>query len=644
MKEKAGALLGVVCRSLALGVLPVLLCIVISGCGAEDGNSSSSLKSGQFIDSPVEGLQFHTETQSGITDRKGTFHYRQGEWVSFRLGDVVLGQAQGKETITPIDLVPGAQDETDPTATNICRLLQSLDEDGDVDNGITISSEVREEVGGRPIDVSQSTEEFESDPDVAALLATLNSRRLFQHGKDRKLRSKDLAQYHMRLTLATAKMDRKRIETAPLESSETSGEPLGIPVITRRLASDANRDEVNSLVAGNNGFALEIYQRLKADRENLVLSPYTVSMTMAMTYGGACEETALQMSENLRFFLDQELLHPAFNHLDVSIQCMGQRADHEAEDDRFMTSAAAWGQRGSYVAVKFFNLLAANYDAPIHAMDFLSQPADCEVEIDEWVEKRTHGLIPSSDGSITDRHRLVFAATASLNAPWRKPFPPESSFEGNFKRLDGTMNQVPMMSQVGFFPYMKGDGYAAVELPMEAGNLTMLILLPEEGTYEEFENNLTLEGTKMILQSLRPTEVDLRLPRFSFLSGSGLNEIFSEMGLSDIMVEERANFCRVNPADRLHVKGTFFRGKISVAEAGAQGAGSALVGLQGLKEMPGYLENGVFIGSQITWGSWSGLTASSFPVAEVAVGHPFIFLVRDTRSGAFLFMGRVLDP
>ena len=69
---------------------------------------------------------------SGITDGAGTFMYHEGESITFLVGDIMLGSAPGNFIMTPIDLVPGAVDETHPTVTNICRLLQSLDQDGNL--------------------------------------------------------------------------------------------------------------------------------------------------------------------------------------------------------------------------------------------------------------------------------------------------------------------------------------------------------------------------------------------------------------------------------------------------------------------------------------------------------------------------------
>lgn len=136
--------------------------IILTACS--DGGSSSSssnVQSGVFIDSAVEGVTFTTATQSGTTDSDGTFIYLPGEIVSFYIGDILIGSAQGQDQLTPLEFVPGAVDETDPQVTNILRFVQSLDSDNNPDNGITISSMSATLAIGQSLDFSLTTAAFE---------------------------------------------------------------------------------------------------------------------------------------------------------------------------------------------------------------------------------------------------------------------------------------------------------------------------------------------------------------------------------------------------------------------------------------------------------------------------------------------------
>jgi hypothetical protein len=193
------ALLSVLCISV----------LTITSCGGGGGSGSSgtvntgnaNLQTGQLIDSVVEGVEYQTATQSGLTDANGNFVYLPGETVSFYIGGVPLGHAIGANRLTPVDLVIGAVDETNPTVTNICRLLISLDVDGDPSNGISITAAIRGEVEGRPIDFTIPNDEFSANVDVQALLDSLNQLGVFTSTGLRILTTSAFAQSHLRTTL-----------------------------------------------------------------------------------------------------------------------------------------------------------------------------------------------------------------------------------------------------------------------------------------------------------------------------------------------------------------------------------------------------------------------------------------------------------
>ena len=120
------------------------------GGGAAQGPGvETGLKTGIFADSPVDGLEYKVFSPSGdilrtgVTAVGGTFLYKDGEIISFYLGDITVGETFANTQITPVDLVPGAFNETNVKVANIARLLQSLDQDGQPENGITITEQVR---------------------------------------------------------------------------------------------------------------------------------------------------------------------------------------------------------------------------------------------------------------------------------------------------------------------------------------------------------------------------------------------------------------------------------------------------------------------------------------------------------------------
>lgn len=127
------------------------LSLVIIGCGEGGGSDGGTVGSpvsvsnnsttliGKFVDSPVEGLRYATNSLSGFTNNKGEFQYKTGETIKFFIGNIELGSAVGGELITPLTLT-GENDLNNISnkSTNIARILQSLDENSSNTGKITI--------------------------------------------------------------------------------------------------------------------------------------------------------------------------------------------------------------------------------------------------------------------------------------------------------------------------------------------------------------------------------------------------------------------------------------------------------------------------------------------------------------------------
>lgn len=156
----------------------MVIAIMVISCGNDDDDDEQIL-SGTFIDAPVSGLTYKTNTQKGTTDSKGTFTYLNGETITFSIDTLTLGSATGAPTLSPLDIVEDAQDATDRRVINICVLLQTIDADGDLNNGIQISEAVRRIVAGHAASIAfnQSTADFAAG--IAGVINDLNNGAVF---------------------------------------------------------------------------------------------------------------------------------------------------------------------------------------------------------------------------------------------------------------------------------------------------------------------------------------------------------------------------------------------------------------------------------------------------------------------------------
>lgn len=149
----------------------ILLCLtaslLIMGCEINNNDHEKAQNSGVFLDSVIEGLHYKTNTFEGDTDHNGIFHYLNCETITFSLGKTVFGSTTAKNEITPIDLVPNASDVNNPTVTNMIRFMQTMDSDGDPNNGIYFDSTVRNDNNNvHAFMFNVTTSDFESNTNL----------------------------------------------------------------------------------------------------------------------------------------------------------------------------------------------------------------------------------------------------------------------------------------------------------------------------------------------------------------------------------------------------------------------------------------------------------------------------------------------
>ncbi len=184
-------------KVLCIGCILLFAFLAASGCSS----SSSGPSHGFFIDNTVEGLTYKTETMGGETDSQGRFSFEPGEKVTFSIGGIILGTVDAQNIITPLDLVYGAQDEKNPTVTNITRLLITIDEDSNPENGITIRPELGVSLADTSVDFEQDPDEFAVDTDVLNVISFANDLYTGADEGERTLCTVQDAQNHLAQTL-----------------------------------------------------------------------------------------------------------------------------------------------------------------------------------------------------------------------------------------------------------------------------------------------------------------------------------------------------------------------------------------------------------------------------------------------------------
>lgn len=371
----------------------------------------------------------------------------------------------------------------------------------------------------------------------------------------------------------------------------------------------------------NNAFGIDLYMTLREEPGNLVFSPHSISSALAMTYAGARSTTESQMAEVLHFDLPQTELHAAFNQLDLALAEAASPASGEEQPLQLRVANSVWVEQTLQLLDEYLDVIARNYGAGVRLADFLTAYEPVRREINAWVgdqtEQRIKELIP--EGAIDQSTRMVLVNAIYFNGDWLYKFDANDTSDARFFLRDGSEVVVQMMRKdLAAAAYAAGSGYQAVELPYQGGAAAMDIIVPDAGTFEEFEASLNSERLAKIIDSMQPVPLHLDLPRFSYGDSVDLTEKLSALGMTDAFDPDIADFSGMTGRRDLFISRVLHQAFVAVDEEGTEAAAATAVIM--------------------------APTSIMLPDITLTVDHPFIFVIRDLGTNQILFLGRVLDP
>jgi len=390
--------------------------------------------------------------------------------------------------------------------------------------------------------------------------------------------------------------------------------------VSRSVVTE-NDPRISSQASNINQFSVKMYSELvKEENGNLFFSPYSITAALGMTDAGAKGETDLQIRKALQVSLEGEDFHAGINGLDQSLKSHAQAT----ENLELNIVNSIWAQKDLMLYVNFLDLLSRHYDAGINVVNFALEPDPSRIIINEWVSEQTRDRIKDllPEGSITVDTRLVLTNAIYFLADWLIKFPDTLTDNQAFTRLDGSQVTVPMMnlrSEPVKLLYYDSGNYRILELPYKGNRLAMDLILPNDGAYNNFEQNISAEIISHLVNGLDSAGlVSVCIPRFEFATKSiSLKNAFKNLGMEEPF-SLSADFSGITDID-LFISDIYHKAFIKVDENGTEAAAATAVIM-------------------------SGTSIETPPPPKFVANRPFIFFIRDTMTGAILFMGRVLDP
>ena len=374
-----------------------------------------------------------------------------------------------------------------------------------------------------------------------------------------------------------------------------------------------------------NDFALALYGLLRERQGNLFFSPFSIRTALGMACAGARGETALEMNRTLGFAASDETLHTAVAALLERLNTAGAGLYEMA------VANSLWSQDGAPLRAEFLDLVARHYTGAMNPVDFQRDPESARTLINRWVEDKTkqkvRNLIPQN--GISAQTRLVLANAVSFKGLWELPFDELATRDQPFHLEGGREVSAPLMQHHARVRYMQAEGYQAVDLDYRGGDLSMLVILPDRKLQlRDFEESVSVGMLESCMAQLIKRVVEISLPRFKMAWALELKPHLSSLGMPLAFSRFRADFSGINGhapphEDSLLISAVFHKAFVEVNEEGTEAAAATAVVMEAMMGM--------------------GRSMPPRPPTFRA-DHPFLFAIRDRKSGAILFLGRMADP
>jgi serpin B len=383
------------------------------------------------------------------------------------------------------------------------------------------------------------------------------------------------------------------------------------------------REDIEPLTNDNNEFALDLYARQIRGDDNVFFSPMSISLALAMVHAGARGETAEQMAKTLHFNLDGDRLNSAFGAFQWDLNRQGEDGGYQLH-----IANAIWGDNRWSFHNDFLDLLRDKYGSRLRTVSFKDKPQEVSDAINDWVNGQTHEKIKNivspddfSEGPSENDTVFLLVNAIYFKGEWNTKFQKKSTKGDTFylKSRDGV--QVPFMAVTGNFRYMATGSFQALEMPYKGKDVSLIAFLPRARSgITEFEKDLTAEKLAGWIKKMRSEKVEVIFPPFKLETQFDLPQTLQDLGIKDAF-GSKADFKGMADTP-IYLGFVRHRAFIELNEEGTEAAGATAV--KGSKA------------------SSSGGHDDEPPVFRA--DHPFLFLIRENKSGSILFLGRIMDP
>ena len=380
--------------------------------------------------------------------------------------------------------------------------------------------------------------------------------------------------------------------------------------------SASTSNGVMQVINANNQFAVDMYQQIneqpdQADK-NVFFSPYSLSTAMAMLYAAAEGETKAQIQKTFYY--------PSMDILNPNSAALYNQFNKPNPDYKLATVNDLWMQQGLTPTKSYVDAVQRYYGGQVTTLDFEGNPNPSRLIINKKIAQHTNQLIPEllPKGSIKPITVAVLTNAVYFKGDWQMPFNVQSTTEQPFYNHVGTSPNVKMMQLQEDFGYSEDKQVQVVQLPYKGDELSMLVVLPkskDKAAMQQLVHDLSVDKIKQWNKDLVTQEVNLHLPKFKLKERYDVKDMLSDMGMPIAFNQDKATFKLFDQPLSTWIDEVYHQAVVIVDEKGTEAAAAT----------------GIVVSTE----------SASAPPPVFKADHPFLFMIKDNKTDAILFLGQV---
>ena len=378
------------------------------------------------------------------------------------------------------------------------------------------------------------------------------------------------------------------------------------------ISLDLKSEEI---VNADNQFGLEIFKEVNdelEDGKNLMISPLSISLALAMAYNGADGDTKTQMEVMLhKAGLTANQVNQTYKNL---VEALGS---HDPKVQLSIANAIFYNENFS-VKSGFLSTNQNYYDAEVDDLDFSNSTATLN-KVNGWVKDKTHDKIESIIDQVSPSDVMYLINAIYFKGEWTYQFEKSDTKNEPFFTEEGEELQVPTMT-LGktTLQYTSNEKCDIIELPYGSGKYSMLVFLPKDNIKtNDIIDQIDQSNLASWFGSFHESDLIVQLPKFEFAYENSLVDNLKALGMLDAFDASKSNFSGISDQTDLYISEVKHKSYIKVDEEGTEAA--AVTGIT----------------FEIT---------SVMPDAVFKIDHPFVFAIREKDTNALLFLGKVNNP